>query len=193
MSLQPKSDYRFDDYLAAERGLCDEKHEYIGGKVFAMAGGSLEHNLIVSNLIRGLGNKLSGSPCMALPSDMRVRIEAANAGTYPDIVVLCDPPIFHDDRRDTIINPTLLIEVLSPSTEGYDRGGKFSLYRTLHSLKQYVMVAQDRISVDIYTREDSGRWLLAAKDLIEDSIPFDAIGCTVQVAEIYERVPFVQA
>ena len=190
MSLQPISDYSFDDYLAAERELIDEKHEYIGGEVFAMAGGSFEHNLIVSNLIRGLGNSLGGSPCMALPSDMRVRIEATNAGTYPDIVVLCDPPIFHDDRRDTIINPTLLIEVLSPSTEGYDRGSKFALYRTLRSLKQYIMVAQDRISVDVYTREDSNRWLLTAYDQIDSNITFDTISCAVPMTEIYDRVPF---
>ena len=126
MSVQPRSFYSFDDYLAAERDCRDERHEYCDGEVFAMTDASWEHNLITSNLTGELHVRLKGRPCFVLSNDMRVRVESANAGTYPDVAVLCDEPSFYDDRRDTVTNPTLIIEVLSPSSEGYDRGGKFA-------------------------------------------------------------------
>ncbi|WP_295406307.1 Uma2 family endonuclease [uncultured Thiocystis sp.] len=190
MSLQPKTAYSFDDYLAVEREAVDTKHEYVAGHVYAMTGASYHHNLIAANLVRRLGNQLDAGPCTVLSNDMRVRVEAADASTYPDVVALCDEPAFHDERSDVLTNPILLIEVLSPSTEGYDRGGKFALYRALPSLRQYVLVAQDRYSVDVFTRRDDNRWVLTAYSEPDDLIRFDAIACAVPMSEIYARVRF---
>ena len=189
MSLQPRPLYSFEDYLVAEREAVDQRHEYLDGEVFAMTGASWEHNLITANLLSELHARLKSRPCTVLSNDLRVRIETANAGTYPDVAVLCEEPAFYDNRRDTISNPTLLIEVLSPSSEGYDRGGKFACYRTLPSLKQYVLVAQDRIAVDVLTRaEADNRWVLTAYDQPDRDVAFDAIGCIVPMAEIYAKV-----
>ena len=190
MSLQPKSAYRFEDYLAVEREAVDAKHEYVAGHVYAMTGASYHHNLITLNLASELRAALKSSPCVVLTADMRIRVEAADASTYPDVVALCDEPAFHDERRDVLTNPILLIEVLSPSTEGYDRGGKFALYRALPSLRQYVLVAQDRYSVDVFTRRDDNRWVLTAYSEPDDLIRFDAIACAVPMSEIYARVRF---
>jgi Uma2 family endonuclease len=188
MSVRHKASYGFDDYLRNERQAIDEKHEYVAGEVFAMTGASFEHNLITANLIRRIANQLDGKPCTVQANDMRVRVATTDAGTYPDVVVVCGPPRFYDDRRDTLTNPTLIIEVLSPSTEAYDRGGKFALYRSLPSLQLYALVAQDRLSVDLYSRQTDQRWLLTAYDQPDDHIPLEAIGCTLVMAEIYDKV-----
>lgn len=190
MSLEPRSTYSFDDYLTTERTLMDERHEYIDGQVFAMTGSSWEHNVITANLTAELHTRLKQGPCTVLSNDLRVRIETANAGTYPDIAVLCEAPAFYDDRRDTVTNPTLLIEVLSPSSEGYDRGTKFACYRTLPSLRQYVLVAQDRVAVDVLTRESDGRWVISSFDRLDQEVPFESLGCTLPMAEIYARIRF---
>jgi Uma2 family endonuclease len=188
MSLQPKPQYSFDDYLAAERDCVDQRHEYLDGEVFAMTGASWEHNLIVGNLNRELSLALKSRPCFVLSNDLRVRVDRANLGTYPDVAVICGAPQFHDSRRDTVTNPILLIEVLSKSTEGYDRGGKFAGYRTLPSLRQYVVVAQDRRAVDVLTRETDQRWVLTAYDDADESVVFEAIDCAVPMSEVYAKV-----
>jgi Uma2 family endonuclease len=188
MALQTRPKYSFDDYLAVEREAIDEKHEYAAGRVYAMTGASYRHNLIVSNLARELGNQLKGRPCAALTSDMRVRIEAADACKYPDVAALCEVPQFHDKRNDVLLNPTLLVEVLSPSTEAYDRGGKFALYRALASLQEYVLVAQDRLSVEVFTRQPDNRWLLTAYNALDDRVTFDSIQCRILLNEIYDKV-----
>jgi Uma2 family endonuclease len=193
MSVQPKPYYSFEHYLAAERECADQKHEYVAGQVFAMAGASYNHNLITANLIRRLGNQLDGSPCTVLGSDMRLRIQTADAGTYPDVIVLCDQPTFHDQRKDVLTNAILVAEVLSPSTEGYDRGDKFAIYRDLPSLRQYVLIAQNRVAVDVFTRQPDGRWLLDAYNDPACAIPLQSIGCSVPVREIYDKVDFASA
>jgi Uma2 family endonuclease len=190
MSLQPKPYYSFEDYLAAERECIDEKHEYVAGQVFAMVGASFNHNLIVTNLARELSTQLKSRPCTVLSSDMRLRIQVADACTYPDILVLCDSPSFHDRRKDVLTDATLVAEVLSPSTEGYDRGGKFALYRSLPSLSQYLLVAQDRCAVDVFTRQPGDRWLLEAYADPRAEIPLESIGCTLPIGEIYDKVDF---
>jgi Uma2 family endonuclease len=190
MSVQPKPYYSFEDYLAAERECIDEKHEYVAGQVFAMVGATYNHNLIVTNLARELSAQLKSRPCSVLSSDMRLRIQVADACTYPDILVLCDSPSFHDGRKDVLTDATLLIEVLSPSTEGFDRGGKFALYRSLPSLRQYLLVAQDRCAVDVFTRQPDDRWLLEAYTDPRAEIPLDSIGCALPVGEIYDKVDF---
>jgi len=190
MALQAKPVYSFDDYLANEREAVDVKHEYVAGQVFAMTGASYHHNLIVINLASELRNQLKNRPCSVLSSDMRVRIETADAAKYPDIVALCGEPRFYDQRRDVLSNPTLLVEVLSPSTEAYGRGGKFAIYRGLASLQEYVLIAQDRFSVEVFTRQADGRWLLSATSEPDALITFDSIQCRMPLREIYDKVQF---
>ena len=190
MQTQPMSAYRFEDYLAVERESTDVRHEYVQGQVFAMTGGSYEHSLITANLARRLGNQLDGSPCAVLSSDMRIRIETADACAYPDVSVLCGEPSFHDQRRDVLTNPTLIAEVLSPSTEAYDRGGKFALYRQLPSLRHYLLIAQDRVAVDVFTRQPDGRWLLDAFADADAVIELEGLGCRLAVGELYDRLAF---
>jgi len=188
MSLQPKPCYSFEDYLAAERECVDSKHEYVAGQVFAMAGASFNHNLIAANLARKLGNQLESGPCTVLSSDMRLRVLIADACAYPDVVVLCDKPAFHDGCNDVVTDATLVAEVLSPSTEGYDRGGKFALYRGLPGLRQYLLIAQDRLAIDVFTRQPDGRWVLDAYTDPETVIPCNPIGCTLTLGEVYAKV-----
>jgi Uma2 family endonuclease len=190
MTLKTKPHYGFEDYLAAERAQAENKHEYVDGEVFAMTGASFNHNLIVLNLGSELRSQLKDRPCHVLPSDMRVRIEAANAGKYPDLVALCDPPSFHDERHDVLLNPTLIVEILSRSTEAYDRGGKFAIYRRLPSLKEYALVSQDRPLVEVYSRQSDGRWLLGETEGLDAEVAFESLGCRVLMREIYNKVDF---
>jgi Uma2 family endonuclease len=188
MAIQPKPYYSFEDYLAAERECIDEKHEYVSGQVFAMVGATYNHNLITTNLARELSTRLKSRPCTVLSSDMRLRIRTGDACTYPDIVVLCDKPRFHDGRKDVLTDAVLVAEVLSPSTEGYDRGGKFALYRGLPGLRQYLLIAQDRLAIDVFTRQPDGRWLLEACTDPDTEVSLDSIGCTVSLREVYDKV-----
>ncbi|QVL48758.1 MAG: Uma2 family endonuclease [Thiocapsa sp.] len=190
MQTQLTPEYRFEDYLAVERESIDVKHEYVAGQVFAMTGGSYEHSLIAANVTRRLGNHLDGGPCTVLTSDMRIRIETADVCAYPDVSVICDAPVFHDERRDVLTNPVLIAEVLSPSTEAYDRGGKFALYRRLPSLRHYLLIAQDQVAVDVFTRQPDGRWLLDAYADPQAEILLEALDCRLSVRELYDRVVF---
>jgi Uma2 family endonuclease len=197
MSIQPKPHYSFEDYLSAERECIEEKHQDVAGQVFAMTGATYNHNLIATNLASEVSQQLKSRPCTVLANDMRLRIEAADACLYPEVVVLCDTPTFHDSRKDVLTNATLVAEVLSnrkrslerdPSTEGYDRGGKFAIYRGLPSLVQYILITQDRLSVDCFTRQADGRWVLDAYTDPDDCIGLESIGCTVPLREIYDKV-----
>lgn len=192
MATQPKPHYSFEDYLETERACTDTRHEYVAGQVFAMVGASYNHNLITANLARKLGNQLESGPCTVLASDMRLRIHATDTCAYPDVVVLCDKPAFHDLRRDVLTDATLVAEVLSPSTEGYDRGEKFALYRGLPGLRQYLLVAQDRLALDLFTRQPDGRWLLDAYTEADAVVSLDSIGCTLRLGEVYDRVEFMR-
>lgn len=188
MSIQPKPYYSFEDYLAAERECTDAKHEYVAGQVFAMVGATYNHNLITTNLARELSIQFKSSPCVALSNDMRLRIQTADACLYPDTVVLCDKPAFHDGRKDVLTDATVVAEVLSPSTEGYDRGGKFALYRSLPGLRQYLLIAQDRLVIDGFTCQPDGRWVLDAYTDPAATVPLESIGCTVLLREVYDRL-----
>lgn len=146
MATQPKPYYSFEDYLEAERASTDAKHEYVAGQVFAMVGATYNHNLITANLAGELRQQLKSKHCAVLSSDMRLRIQTVDTCAYPDVVVLGDKPAFHDLRNDVFTDATLVAEVLSPSTEGYDRGEKFALYRHLPGFRQYLLIAQDRLA-----------------------------------------------
>ena len=143
MSAIPKPSLTPQEYLARERR-ATEKSEYYRGEIFAMAGASFEHSLIKDNLARESGNQLKDKPCRVITSDLRIKVNATGLYTYPDAVIVCDEPKFEDAQVDTLLNPRVIVEVLSDSTEKYDRGGKFAHYRQIPSLQEYVLVAQDR-------------------------------------------------
>jgi Uma2 family endonuclease len=178
--------YTAAEYLAAER-TAPYKSEYIAGQIVAMSGVSREHSLITGNLFRVLSTQLLDGPCEIHASDLRVKVSARGMYTYPDLVVVCGEAQFEDAQVDTLLNPTLIVEVLSPSTEAYDRGAKFGYYRQLPSLREYLLVAQDQVLLEHFAREDGG-WLLTAVTDPTSTLRLPAIGCEVPVAEVYRRV-----
>jgi Uma2 family endonuclease len=187
MSRQPKTYVTPEEYLAFERG-CEYRNEYLNGEIRAMTGASREHNLIGLNIASELRARLKGRPCEVYHTDMRVRVPSANVYTYPDVVVVCGEPKFEDGRLDTLLNPTLLVEVLSKSTEKYDRTTKSDYYRTLESLEGYLLVSQDEYAVEQYTRQADGRWLLTSVRGLGSSAELRSLGCTLPLSDVYERV-----
>src|SRR5438552_2686042 len=161
MSSLAETYYTPEQYLALERA-AEYKSEYINGKVYARAGANREHNLLTVNIAAGLGSTLKDQPYEVYISQMRVKVSPTGMYTYPDVVVACNEPRFEDEHGDTLLNPTIIVEVLSPSTEAYDRGEKFAHYRRLTSLAEYVLVSQDKARVEHYRRHDSGndQWVL---------------------------------
>lgn len=186
MSTQPKTCLTPEEYLAFERK-AEYKNEYIDGEVYGMTGASREHNLITVNLGREVSQQLRGRPCEVYASEMRVRIPKRGY-MYPDLVVVCDKPRFEDGHLDTLVNPTVIIEVLSDSTERYDRGKKFGLYRTVESLAEYVLVAQDEYRVEQYVKQPDGRWLLSDHRSPEDVVELASVRCAFALREVYEKV-----
>ena len=182
---QPRH-YTAEEYLTLERQ-APYKSEYLAGQIMAMSGVSRAHSLITGNLLRVLGGQLLDRPCEAHASDLRVKVSARAMYTYPDVVVVCGDAQFEDAAVDTLLNPTLIIEVLSPSTEAYDRGAKFGYYRQAPPLREYVLVAQDRMLVEQYTRGDTG-WLLTETSDPAAIVEFPAIGCAAPLSEIYRKV-----
>jgi len=174
------------EYLAWER-TSPEKHELLAGEIFAMAGATFAHNKIVLNLAAELRSALRDRPCDVTSSDLRVHVPATGLYTYPDATVVCGDPRFEDDKLDTLLNPTVLIEVLSESTEGYDRGKKFRHYRSIATFREYVLVAHDAVSVERYTRGDDGVWSLHESGPGERLV-LASIGCEIAVDEIYLKV-----
>lgn len=194
MSSLAQSYYTPEQYLALERE-AEYKSEYINGQIFAMSGASREHDLIAVNLIRELSSQLRGRPCELHISDMRVKVSPTGMYTYPDVTVVCGEPQFEDVHVDTLTNPTLIIEILSPSTEAYDRGEKFAHYRRLPSLTDYVLVAQDTVQIEHYVRQDNtgGHWDFTVTSDPSGTLHLPSIGCNVIVRDIYERVEFPTA
>ncbi len=190
MTAQPAVHYTPEEYLARERQN-EFKSEYWHGKMFAMAGASEAHNLIVVNVVRELSLQLKGKPCRVYPSDMRVRIPRTPSYKYPDVTVVCGKPEFEDDQHDILLNPTVIVEVLSPSTELYDRGAKFREYRTIDSLQEYLLISQHTALIERYVRQEQTRfWMLSEAAGLNESIEFQAIVCRLDLAEVYERVEF---
>ncbi len=180
--------YPTDVYLAMERAAA-HKSEYRNGHIVARSGASRAHNLIALNIGRELSTQLLDSPRETYANDMRVKVSPTGLYTYPDVVVACPPIHFEDAEVDTLLNPVVIVEVLSPSTELYDRSAKFAHYRRLDSLKEYVLVSQDRIMVERYTLQ-GGTWALTDYDMLDDVVPIDAIDCTVTMRRIYSKVEF---
>ncbi len=187
MSAAPEARYSPEEYLELERR-AERKHEYFRGQIFLMAGASLRHNLIVGRLLRHLGNLFDGKPCDVVPSDLRVKCPSG-LYTYPDAIVICGEIELEDIHKDALLNPTVLFEVLSPSTEKYDRGTKFDHYREIPSLQEYVLIAQDQLRIEHYQRADNAeRWTFAAYHDSGASLLLRTGDVSIPLADIYANV-----
>ena len=189
MASNPTTFYTTEEYLALERS-SETKHEYFDGEIFAMGGASPEHVLIVSNLVGELRTQFKGGPCRVYPVDLRVKVSPTGLYTYPDVVVICEAPEFSDEQKDTLVNPVLIIEVLSESTGDYDRGGKFEQYRTIESFQEYLLIAQDRPHVEHYVRQPDRSWVLYETNRLEDTIHLKSVPCSLPLSEIYDKIGF---
>lgn len=189
MASNPTTFYSPEEYLALERS-CEAKHEYYNGESFEMGRVSADHVLVVTNLVGELGSQCKGGPCTVYSSALRVRVAPTGLYTYPDVIVLCDEPRFSDEQEDTLVNPALIIEVLSESTKDYDRGRKFEQYRAIDSFVEYLLIAQDRPHVEHYTRQPDGSWLLHETNNLEDTIHLTSVRCSLRMAEIYLKLGF---
>ena len=176
------------EYLVLERK-ATTKSEYLNGRAYAMVGASREHNLIAINMASELHVQLRERPCETYINDMRVKVDPAGLYTYPDVVVVCGEPRFEDTDLDTLLNPTVLIEVLSPATEAYDRGEKFAHYRQLKSLQEYLLVAQNRMCVEHYFRQGA-QWILTEFSAFDDEFDLVSIDCQLSLRAIYAKVEF---
>jgi Uma2 family endonuclease len=187
-ALTEQKKYTPDEYLALEEK-AEFRSEYENGEIVAMAGGSLNHIKITSNISRFIGNKASEN-CFALPNEMKVQVKSLDKFYYPDVTVLCDEPQFFERKTDTITNPVLIVEVLSKSTEARDRGEKFFAYQTLESLQEYVLVSQDKALVEQFIKQVDGSWKYLATIGLESVVKLESINIELTLNEIYRRVDF---
>lgn len=184
MSPQVQTALTFDDYLALDRE-AEVRSEFAHGRMEAMAGGSREHALIAFNLSGEFTAQLKNRPCFAFGSDLRLAVMTKKHGRYPDLSIVCGQPEFY--QKDTLTNPTVLIEILSPSTEAKDRGEKAEEYRSLSSLQEYLLIAQDRYHVEHYARQPDQRWLLTEFKELHETVQLSAINCQLKLADIYDK------
>ncbi len=178
-----------EEFLSFERA-ADEKHEYRDGLIVAMSGARRNHNIIALNVGSEIQRSLKGKDCEGYPSDMRVFVPASRLYTYPDLVVACGEPIFQDEVLDTLLNPVLIIEILSESTESYDRGQKFQNYRSIDSLREYVLISQGSASIEKYVRHGDGFWMLSEAAGLDTNITLEAIDCPLSLNDVYDKVNF---
>jgi Uma2 family endonuclease len=178
-----------EEYLAIEDA-SERRNELIGGRVVAMSGNTLPHFMIVDNLVLELNGRLRGKPCQMFSTELKVKVELTGDYFYPDLLALCGAPVFDKPNQVTLLNPTLLIEVLSPSTEAYDRGRKFLHYQQIPTLKEYVLVAQEEARVEIFSRGEQSSWTYKLVSGLEATASFASIDCTVALADIYRDVTF---
>lgn len=190
MSALPKPRLTPAEYLVIEREAAT-KSEYLDGEVFAMAGGSSQRSIIALNVASEIRNALKGRPCVTHGPDMKVWIENSQSYVYPDVSGLCGPLETADGVADAYSNPSYVIEVLSASTETYDRSGKFHRYQTLPSLQDYVLIAQDKVAVEIFQRHEAG-WFYRSLLNLEDHLRLESVGCEVPLTEIYRNVAFTE-
>ena len=178
-----------EEYLVVERAAL-EKHEYYQGKIFAMSGASVEHNLIFSNLFVDIGSKLKGKTCRPFGSDMRIHIPKNTLYTYPDISIICGERNLTDEQFDTVTNPSVIIELLSKSTRNYDKGEKFTLYRDIDSLREYILVDTEKIHVEKHIRNADDSWQLTDYKLLENSVMLSSVNLILLLKDIYDGVTF---
>ncbi len=183
--------YTIQEYLQFENQATDAKHEFDNGEVLAMTGGSINHSRISSNVLYSLTNEIrtNSKGCEAFNADIRIFIEKANAIVYPDVALVCGPIETQDEDEETITNPSLVIEVLSKSTAGYDRGKKFYKYRMLNSLKEYILIDQYHALVDAYRKQDNGEWLLNSIVGLDKKLMIHTLNFSLPLQEIYRNIP----
>lgn len=182
-----------EEYITLERKAIPDaeivRSEYMNGKIIGRSSSNLSHNLITGNIVAGFYTRLGNRGCFVFANEMRVSIPSANSYFYPDVGVVCEEPRFEDDVFDILLNPIVVIEVLSSSTEAYDRGDKFAHYRQLESLQEYVLVSQDKVRIDHYVRH-AAQWVLTDFQELDQHLPLTSIQCELPLQEIYERVRF---
>jgi Uma2 family endonuclease len=186
-ALPAQRTYTAGEYLALERSSLEGKCEFVDGQIFAMAGASREHNLIGVNIAGELRSQLKGKPCEAYANDMRVKATEAKGYHYPDIAVVCGKPEFEDGQMDALLNPTVLVEILSSSTEAYDWGDKISGYRKIPSLSEYILVSQDKPLIEHYVRQGDS-WVLTETEGLEGVVNLESVSCVLAMSEVYDRV-----
>jgi Uma2 family endonuclease len=191
VSLAPRERISEDEYLARERASAT-KNEYVNGEVIAMSGASLGHNLVAANLTGSLRERLRDRPCFVLPSDQRLYVRATRMRAYPDVTVVCGTPEMDDKDRMSVLNPVVLVEVLSPS-EAFDRGAKFAHYRHVVSLQEYVLVSVEDRRVEHYRRLEGGQWLLTEVVAPTATVQFPALGVDLPLSEIFAKLDLVPA
>jgi Uma2 family endonuclease len=178
-----------EQYLDLERH-SEIRHEFLDGTVYAMSGASRAHSTICFNLAGCLQPQLRGTPCAGYTSDMKVRAGDASLYAYPDLTVVCGEPLVHDDHGDVLLNPVVIFEVLSRSTEAYDPGEKFERYKTIETLTDYVLVSQDRPRLEHFSRRPDGTWSLTEVSGLESSLDIASVNCRLPLAEVYDRIEF---
>jgi Uma2 family endonuclease len=178
-----------DEYLELERQ-SEIRHEFLDGTVYAMSGESLAHSIICFNLAGILHLQLRGTNCSGLSPNMKVRAGEAGLYAYPDLAVFCGEALFHDRHGDVLLNPTVIFEVLSRSTQTYDRGEKFERYKSIETLRDYVLVSQDRPRLEHFSRRPDGTWSHTELDGADAALALDSINCRVRLADIYDRIDF---
>jgi len=176
-----------EEYLTKE-SQADFRSEYFDGQMFAMAGASRRHNRIISNLVIRLGIQLEETPCNIYANDLKVKISKTGLYTYPDVVITCGDEIFDDTEQNVLLNPILIIEVLSDSTEAYDRGRKFRHYQYIESLMEYVLVSQNEEQIECYVRQNNGNWLYSKNDSPDDTVKFDSVACSLILKTVYTKI-----
>jgi len=177
------------EYLEMERR-AEFKSEFLDAEMFAMSRGTRSHSLIASNMIRAIGNQLKGCPCRVYTSDMRVKVQESGLYTYPDFSMVCGQEEFEDEYEDILLNPTVIVEILSDSWEAYDRGLKFALYRRVPSLREYLLANQHEPLIEQYIRQDNGQWLLRDVAGLESKLSLPSVGLTIEMADVYAGVRF---
>lgn len=191
-ATQPDESMTEAEYLVLDE-TSEFKHEFSGGQVYMMTGGSVRHGIITASMITELNNQLDGQDCTVISSDVRVHIASKNAYRYPDVTVFCGEPEYMANRNDTIINPIILVEVLSPSTALIDRNDKLAEYTQIDSLQAYLLVSQQEARVERYMRYQSGDWLYSVADGLEESITLPTLNCTLSLSKIYQKITFDSA
>ena len=192
MSSAAKAKITVQEYLAMERA-SDTKHEFYDGDIFAMTGGTPSHSLIATNFASEARADLKDRPCVVYNSDLRVKVKPTGLYTYPDVTIVCGQQQFDDDQRDTLVNPTVVVEVLSKSTAIYYRGTKSKHYRKVESLQALIIVEQDSPVVEVYRRQSDGNWLLTEATELSESIAIEPLGISIPLSEIYRNVTFPES
>lgn len=187
MSSPPKTFLTPEEYLEIERK-AEFRSEYYAGEMFALAGASDAPNLIAGNIFAALHRQLADRPCNVYQSDMRVKISKTGLYTYPDVVAVCGEELFDDNHRDLLLNPVVIVEVLSESTEAYDRGKKFEHYQQIESLAEYLLVAQEPHRIERYVRQTAGQWLYSDAHDAEDVLTLETIDCRLALKDVYAKV-----